>query len=855
MLLAALRGIVFVGGLILFIIFGIVHSSQAQRGSVSGVVRDQQNSDNIPFANVVLFSSDYRQSVAGGVSDENGKFKITKIPFGQYNLVTSFIGYTSDTLSSITIDKSNPDISVSFDLAPAIINLQEIQIQGTATSVVTELDRRTYNAKEFETAKGGTAVDLLNKLPSISVGPDGNVSLRGTTEFMVYLNGKPTQLEPSVLLAQLSADAIENIEVITVPGARYDAQGKGGIINVVTKRKGMDGLSLSANALAGGAPWGQLNDPLSGYEMNDNRYGGGLNYVYNKNRLSFYGGFYYNKKNVNGDRTGDARLLQSDGSYYHMVASRERPEWYENYSVNYGFDFRLTKKSIISAAYNYGKRTEGRSAFYVYNNFYGDADKNPIPGIPINNEWIYNPNTDTRYGIFHSGNIDYKVNLDDQSNLSVSLLYEHSSLSRALDNKDYAYDMPSETIGTLQEHFLQTDVAPLDGVRVSMEYDKAFNNGNVLTVGLQPQFLKHQATFNYDTLGTADNTWGSYTSLENSIDLYRGVYSGFADFSGIYKKLEYGIGLRLEYTDQTLEMSNPDYFNIFNRPAESTYVVKQLDWFPNLHLKWAFNDDNQLLVSGSRRINRPPTKNMTPFLYRRHFEVYEVGDPALQPEYLTNAEVTYDKHFGNQSMALTGFYRGTENAIFRANTVYEEENVLIRSYTNSGNTTALGAELNSNLAIGSKITMFVGGSLFNYRVAADIFGYQENNQSTNWNLKGNFNWKASPSFKFTADFDFKSATVTAQGRNELFYLANAVITYTPQKLSNWSMAIRGIDLLASNVEALNTRAFNSEGIQIFYQEVQYNRYGPILEIGINYAFNSSGKTKQKSKKTFGEEQF
>ena len=843
------------GILSLIIIFGLTHIAQAQRGSISGGVRDQQNSENIPFANVVLFNTDYSQSVIGGVSDDNGQFKLTKIPYGAYNLVTSFIGYTSDTLSSVTIDKSNPDITVNFNLAPAIINLQEIQIQGIATSVVTELDRRTYNANEFETAKGGTAVDLLNKLPSISVGPDGNVSLRGTTEFMVYLNGKPTQLEPSVLLAQLSADAIENIEVITVPGARYDAQGKGGIINVVTKRKGMDGLSLTANALAGGAPWGQLNDPLSGYKMNDNRYGGGLNYVYNKNRLSFYGGLYYNKKNVNGDRTGDARLLQSDGSYFHMVASGERPEWYENYSANYSLDFKLTKNSTLSAAYYYGKRTEGRSAYYVYHNFYGDVDKNPIPGIPVNEEWIYNPNTDTRYGIFHSGNVDYKVNLDDQSNLSVSLLYEHSSLSRALDNKDYAYDIASETIGALQEHFIQTDDSPLDGIRISLEYDKAFNNGNVLTFGLQPQFLKHQAAFNYDTLGTADNTWGSYTSLENSIDLYRGVYSGFADYSGIYKKLEYGIGLRLEYTDQTLEMSNPDYFNIFNRPAESTYEVKQLDWFPNLHLKWSINDDNQLIVAGSRRINRPPTKNMTPFLYRRHFEVYEVGDPALKPEYLTNAELTYDKHFGNQSMALTGFYRGTENAIFRANTVYEEENVLIRSYTNSGNTTALGAELNSNLAIGSKITMFVGGSLFNYRVAADIFGYQENNQSTNWNLKGNFNWKASPSFKFTADFDFKSATVTAQGRNELFYLANAVITYTPQKLSNWSMALRGIDLLASNVEALNTRAFNSEGVQIFYQEVQYNRFGPILEIGINYAFNSSGKTKQKSKKTFGEEQF
>ena len=246
---------------------------------------------------------------------------------------------------------------------------------------------------------------------------------------------------------------------------------------------------------------------------------------------------------------------------------------------------------------------------------------------------------------------------------------------------------------------------------------------------------------------------------------------------------------------------------------------------------------------------------MSPFLYRRHYEVYVVGDPALKPEYLSNLEATYDKSIGNQSFALTGFYRGTENAIFRVNTVFQEENVLIRSYTNAGNTQSLGAELNSNLEIGNKITLFVGGSLYNYRVKGSIFGFKENNQSTNWSLKGNINWKASKAFKITGDFDFKSATVTAQGENELFYLANAVITYTPPKSDNWSFALRGIDLLASNVQALNTRAFNSEGTQIFYQEVQYNRYGPILEFGVNYSFNSNGKSKKKAKKSFSDEQF
>ncbi|MCK5280470.1 MAG: carboxypeptidase regulatory-like domain-containing protein, partial [Cyclobacteriaceae bacterium] len=361
---------------IAFLIFFSLISVYAQKGNLSGVVVDETSNDNIPFASVALFDDGDDIPAVGSITDDSGNFALKNIAPGNYKLVVSFIGYNSKTIENVTLTHESAKVNLGkVVLIPANINIKEVEVTAMQNTVSTKIDRKVYSTNDFETAKGGTAVDVLNKLPSVSVNPDGEVSVRGTTDFMVYLNGKPTQLEPSVLLAQLSADAIENIEVITVPTARYDAQGKGGIINVVTKRTGVEGLSLFANALVGGAPWGHLEDPLSGYKMNDTRYGGGINYVYVKNKISFYGGYYYNKKNINGDRIGDARILQENGSYYHMVASGERPEWFENYAANYGLDFRLSKKSVLSAAYYYGRRTEGRSAFYVYNNFYGDIDK------------------------------------------------------------------------------------------------------------------------------------------------------------------------------------------------------------------------------------------------------------------------------------------------------------------------------------------------------------------------------------------------------------------------------------------------------------------------------------------------
>lgn len=189
------------------------------------------------------------------------------------------------------------------------------------------------------------------------------------------------------------------------------------------------------------------------------------------------------------------------------------------------------------------------------------------------------------------------------------------------------------------------------------------------------------------------------------------------------------------------------------------------------------------------------------------------------------------------------------------NTVYEKENVLIRSYTNSGNVKAIGAELNANLIAGKFTKFFVGGSLYNFNTQGDISGYKENNSSTNWSLKGNMNLLLTKALKFTLDFDMKSATVTTQGRDEMFYLSNVALNYAPKALNGWDLGFKVLDILSSNVTGLNTRAFNPLGQEIFYQEVEYDRFGPILEISASYSFNMNGKSRKKADSTFGKEQF
>ena len=835
-----------------------------QTGRISGIIADQNSNDRIPFASVSLVSENAKIQT-GTVSKGDGSFILDNVDYGKYRMVVYFMGYKTDTISKIEISKQSARLNLgTILLKPVTINVAEVQVQANAKTNLNRIDRQTYRAVDFITAKGGTATDLLSKLPSVSVDPEGNVSVRGTTDFVVYLNGKPTQMDPSALLGQISGAQIENVEIISIPTAKYDSQGKGGIININTKKTGAEGLSVAVNGLLGGAPWSNVKDRYDGYNLNDNRYGGGLNMVYFKDKLTISGGINYNDRNVNGRRVGDARILVKDGTYRHMIADGERPEWYKYLSASLGVDYQLSKQSTLSGSYFYGNRTEGRSAFYIYNIFYGDINNATIPGVNRKDTWIYNPNTDTRFGQFHNVNIDYSHQFSKTSDLKISALYEHSNLSRELGNQNFNFDNATKNIGLISLQYRQNDETPLDGYRLSADYSTVLDNGSRLGLGIQPQYLAISGSFKYDTLDVKTSRFLPYTDLQNGIDVTRGIYAAYVDYSGTYKKIKYIAGLRMEYTDQSISLLSANYFSLFDGLKKSQYSDRRLDLFPNLHLESELTAKDKLSFAASRRVSRPPIKNLAPFLYRRHLEVYEVGDPQLKPEYLVNAELSYDRKINKHNITLTGFYRGVNNSVFRVNTVTNEnpavlavtkEEVLIRSYTNAGNSTSIGAEMNANIDGGKFAKFFVGGSLFNYAVKGNIFGYQVDNSSLNWSLKSNVNLSFTKELKLAFDFNLKSATITAQGKNDLFYLVNSSFSYTPAKFKGWDLSLRVLDFFNSNIEGLDTQAFNKTSKEIFYQTTTYYRKGSIVELGLTYAFNKKGKSTQKVDSAFGKDQF
>jgi hypothetical protein len=857
--------------------FITISTTLGQRGSLKGVVVDKSTTGNISFATVALMEAGEQNAFTGTVSNENGEFLLEKVPYGTYEMVVSFIGYNSMNIPDITISSGSREINLgNIELEQDAIGIEEVEVRAAAKTSVNKIDRRTYRADEFETARGGTAIDVLGKLPSITISSENEIMVRGSSDFVVYLNGKPTNIEAYNLLGQIPSENIENIDIITVPGSGFDAQGKGGIINISTKRETSTGLTVLATGMLGGTPWTNGTDVFSNHELNNNRFNGGLNLNYSHRDLSIHGAISYSKKNNKGIGDIYTYIYQDENqanpdTWYILDGMGARPKWDENLYTNFGLDYSLGESSDISANYQYSRRHNGRAAHYKYDTYFASStDGSLIPGTLYE---LYNPNDIHRRGTFQNFSLDYRFNYQESSSFRASFLYERSNLEQTIDNKEYAYigdvlyyDYYSDDSGNPVFHSFQMDETPLDAYRASIHYNKDFENGNSLKAGASSQFVRLEGFYEYDTLNTATGEFAGYDYFNNSIDLDRDVYAVYTEYSGTYNNISYILGLRMEYMDQVMDVSSTLYFEevyeVFDETGrdfdETRFEQNKLDLFPSLHISYTASEQNTFTLAAGHRINRPPAKNMAPFLYRRHQEIFEMGDPLLEPEYSWNADLTYEREMGKHDMTLGGFIRTTTNAIYRVNRLdYDLANkggVLLRSYTNAGNQLAAGGEMGFNFFFLDRIKLFLGGSIYQFNVESNesLFGDQSTSSSLNWDAKSNLSLQIFNPLRLTADYSIKSQTVTPQGEDLQYQMLNIALTYTPEKLEGWSIFAKMLDVAGTNQSGGYTAA--TEGsTDVFRRDWVYDYEGQIIEIGASFTFNQR-KEKEKQK-LIGDEYF
>ncbi|HET6541774.1 MAG TPA: TonB-dependent receptor, partial [Chryseolinea sp.] len=224
-------------------------------GKIQGTVMDTETNLPVEFANVALLDPTTEKPIDGAVADDKGKFIIPKVAPGTYSVSITFIGYETQTIKSVTVEDKRDEVNLGIiKLGSSTKVLNEVVVEGQKQLIEERVDRTIYNAENDITSKGGDATDVLKKVPMLSVDLDGNVTLRGSQNIRVLINNKPSTIMASSIadaLKQIPADQIKTVEVITSPSAKYDAEGTGGIINIITKKNTLQGATLNVDAGVG----------------------------------------------------------------------------------------------------------------------------------------------------------------------------------------------------------------------------------------------------------------------------------------------------------------------------------------------------------------------------------------------------------------------------------------------------------------------------------------------------------------------------------------------------------------------------------------------------------------------------
>lgn len=395
----------------------LLHFLNLNGQSISGTIQDEKTGEAIPFANVSLWKKD-STVFQGTLSDPLGKFNFKKIHGNIAYVKVQALNYQSFNQS---INVSN--VLLDIRLKPENTFLTEVIVKGERVSTSMQIDKQIFNAGQFQNSANGTGLDLIQRLPSVTVNVEGNIALRGSTGFVLLVDGKPSSRTPAEVLAQLPANLIDQVEVLTSPSAKYDADGKAGMINIITKKDSKIGTSWSGNLMNGGT------NPL--------RWGSDLMWTYAEKKWNIFAAADYRRFNIEGFRVGEIRTIYRDTLTY-MPSKGIRNYRDFQYSIRAGGSFYPNATDALNWSAYLGEKQTDRMANLNYQDFiqtgnslslFSNQFKSPL-------KEFYNQNLFVRSGKFQTFTADYSHVYANKSKLSALALYEYSELGGPLNNYD-----------------------------------------------------------------------------------------------------------------------------------------------------------------------------------------------------------------------------------------------------------------------------------------------------------------------------------------------------------------------------------------------------------------------------------
>ncbi len=759
-------------------------------GTISGTVLDSEFQIPLEYTNIVLYNHRDSTMVTGTVSNKDGYFELNNLRPGVYDLEFIFLGYNKEKKESIRINRNNPDVELGkIYLQQTALSVDAVEVEGERAPLSYQIDKKVINVDQQYSALSGSAVDVLENVPSVSVDIEGNVSLRGSGSFRVLIDGRPTVLEPSEALDQIPASSIENIEIITNPSAKFDPEGTAGIINVILKKSKHTGQSGLLNLNAG------LND----------KYGGDALYEMKRDGYNTILGMDYNHRNYTGS-SREENITQRGGTSSYIYSNGDGTRGRISMGLRGNIDFRLSPADHLSFSGRYGDRTSQHNSDLSYTQW-TDADPTRISYLSITQR--------ERSGTFFQLNSTYFHQFAGKGHE----LHAEVSFDRDRSDEMTLNELISNA-GEITSGQRATESGPGSEARLKVDYTLPFSENRKFEAGMQSEFDKSEENTGYSEYRSDVGDYVLLPEFSNSTVYKRNVHAAYALYAGEWKKFGYQGGLRTEYTDRAVEFSG----------APERFTIDRWDIFPTIHTSYQFPGGHQMMASYTRRIERPRGWELEPFETWMDAYNVRVGNPALKPEYINSYEAGFQTYFKKNLFSAEIYYRETMNKIERVRSVYAD-NVTLHSVENIGRDYALGSEMLINIDATTFWNINLQGNLYNYRVEGRLLNEDFSRESFNWSSRVSNNIKAGNSLQFQIDGRYRSPTVSSQGRREGFFMTSAAVKYEfIRKQLSATLQVR--DLFGTG-----KYEYISEGPQ-FYNYSHFTRESPVVMLNIRFNINN-----------------
>ncbi|MDR3260739.1 MAG: TonB-dependent receptor [Tannerella sp.] len=763
---------------------------------MKGKIVEAGNQTPIDFCDVLLFVKGGAQPVSHTMPDAEGRFTFADVKAGEYTLMIRALGFDIYSQPDITLSATSIIDLGTIELNPLEQGLAEVEVVAQKKQVIYKLDKRVIEASGSLLSDGGTAVDILENTPSIRVNAEGEVTFRGSSGFLVYIDGKPSIFGGSQALEQIPSGQIENIEIITTPSARHDTDGDVGIINIITKKHYKGGLSGMVN-MSGNTALSRNVDFL----------------VTQQNRASrwYVGGAWTERLRKSHFTQEKTTVLSDSSTISNSKGPRESNNF--NYSLKTGWLYALPKTTFnIDLEGGYGGRTRD-----------GDLDY-AEERIETNHVFAQS---------HHRSNDHYDI---DETYIHSTVGFDHKFNDKGHQLTGSYYIKYG---GNALEYF-QSDLYNLQGERE--QGHRAYEDEHRWTHRLNADYI-----YPYRETGHFEAGYQYYSYLENGDysmefwnpekkefywrnddaiydnDFYfqNGINSLYAILGDSYKSFSYQLGLRGEHTHRVLRSTVPGSNRTYNN----------FDLFPSVHIGYKLPHDHHLMASYSRRITRPALFYMEPYITYRDYYSAEIGNPDIRSEYINVFELNYHKNIGEHSISTTFFHRNRADKIERLRVPYEA-GVTLDSMANVGSDYSTGMELSTQLQLTRWWNVMLNGSYYYYKIENVLKSAGGSNEtSRNYEIMLNNGLSAGKSTRIQIDGNLVGPSVTTQGKTDTFWYINLSVR---QQMLN-----RKLTGTLAFRDVFNTARYNSQiTTSNLISDTRIQPKYPVISLTLSYTFNN-----------------